>query len=273
MDKKLLFGTLVLCSYLSVTAQTNIWADDFNDLDISDWTLIDADGDNYNWFVVQIEDTEGPVGTPIMRSLSWSGESELTPDNWIISPAINLGNASGQINLSWEAMAIDTEWDDENYTVYVATESNITSLEASPVNFNEVLSGTNTLTSRTLDISAFAGETIYVAFRHHNSTGQFSMELDNVEITATTLNINESTLTSFTIYPNPATNVITISNIEKQPVTSISITDSNGRNVKNELLESFTEAKVDISELQNGVYFVKIASGEEICLKKIIVNN
>lgn len=30
-------------------SQSTIWMDDFNDEDLSDWTLIDADMDDENW--------------------------------------------------------------------------------------------------------------------------------------------------------------------------------------------------------------------------------
>ena len=54
-------------------SQTVIWEDDFNDEDISDWTLYDEDGDANEWFVVQIQEEDGtPVNTPVLRSASWS---------------------------------------------------------------------------------------------------------------------------------------------------------------------------------------------------------
>lgn len=272
MDKKLLLGTLLLSSFFSLNAQTSVWNDDFTDINISDWTTIDADGDGHEWFVVQLENTEGPVGTPIIRSLSWSGESPLTPDNWIISPAINLANASGEIMLNWEAMAIDQDWDEENYTVYIATEGTTAALESSEVIFNEVLSGVNTLTARSLDISAFAGETIYIAFRHHDSSGQFSMEIDNIEITATTLSVDNSQSAMFTVYPNPAADTVTIANAENNLITAVTVTDVNGRVVKSIFFNGVTEAKIDVSGLEDGFYVLNIVTGKSSTAKKILVS-
>ena len=174
MKKILLLMALV--SFTFMNAQ--IWSDDFNDNDISDWTLIDSDGDTHNWSLVEVV-----AGTDYkMLSQSYDNTNgAYTPDNWLISPAIDLSGETTVI-LNWLVMASDADWDVENYTVYVATGNTIADFTASTTTFNEsTLDGVNTLTPRDLDISAFAGQsTVYIAFRHHNVTDQFQMSIDNV---------------------------------------------------------------------------------------------
>ena len=180
--KKLLL-LFVAFATITLSAQTVHYSDDFDDLDITDWTLIDADGDTNNWSAVQIQDAGGaPVGTPLLRSASWA-TSPLTPDNWVISPAIDLTGQTAA-TLKWQVMAIDTDWDIENYTVYVAAGNTVADFMASTVTFNEAtLDGVNVLTDRTLDISSFDGQAVvHFAFRHHNVSDQFTMEVDNVSV-------------------------------------------------------------------------------------------
>jgi hypothetical protein len=53
------------------------------------WIAVDSDGDGHNWFFGYREaDDEGA-----MRSESWGGSAigPLTPDNWLITPAVLLG--------------------------------------------------------------------------------------------------------------------------------------------------------------------------------------
>src|SRR5690606_29894046 len=118
-------------------------------------------------------------------------------------------------------MAIDAAYDEEEYTVYVGTEATIAHLSASSTTFFENLAGVNVLSSRSLDISSFAGETIYVAFRHHGTTDIFTMELDNVEVEAETLSINNALAGSFSVYPNPAKDILNISNSIGAEINSV----------------------------------------------------
>jgi len=244
-------------------AQTVVWSDDFDDLDIADWTLSDEDGDGFNWSAVQIQDNMMmPVGTPVLRSASWVGGvggGPLNPNNYAISPVIDLTNASGTITLDWQIMAVDASYDLENYTVYVGTSSVIADLLMSTTTFNEPsLDGVNTLTDRSLDISSFAGEaTVYVAFRHHGVSDQFTLEVDNVAVNAQTLlSIPESELTKFSHSYSTSLGVLTLDSANSA-FESVQIYNILGKEVINKELSSTNES-INMSDLSNGVYLVKV---------------
>ena len=197
---------------LSASAQT-YFSDDFNDQDVSDWTRIDSDGDAKNWAdLFTVNDDAGNPVTPVsLISRSWQGAA-LTPDNWIVSPAINLTAATGQLNLNWKVQCAAAAWDNENYSVYVALASDIATLGASPVTFTEVYNdpaNAGTQYSRTLDVSSFAGQTIYVAFRHHNVTDMDFISIDDVVVKAP--DTVAPTCTTLTAPANSATGVATSS--------------------------------------------------------------
>ncbi len=272
MKKSLL--ALLLGSVFCANAQSVVWMDDFDDEDISDWTLIDADGDGRDWSAVQIQDQGGnPVGTPLLRSASWATVA-LTPDNWAISPMIGLSDyAPGStITLDWSVMAIDADWDVEKYTVYVGTSDDPAALEASNVQFTEeTLAGVNELTPRTLDISQFAGEAaVYVAFRHYDVSDQFTIEVDDVMVTGT-LGVDSFFTNNFRMYPNPASNVINLSSIQSQ-MQSVILTDINGRIVKNIALNGIAETQINIADLNSGMYFLTVKSDRGTGTTKVIKN-
>ncbi|MFT6982119.1 MAG: hypothetical protein ACJAUD_000886, partial [Crocinitomicaceae bacterium] len=66
------------------------------------------------------------------------------------------------------------------------------------------------------------------------------------------LNVTPKTLTTFKVFPNPATDALTIES--KFKLQSISILDMNGRLI---ILRGNSET-IDISTLKIGSYFVKI---------------
>jgi hypothetical protein len=185
--KKLLLLLSMMALPFATYGQTYFF-DDFNDQNVSDWTRYDVDGDGKNWAdIFFVPDAEGNPVTPIsLISRSWQ-VNPLTPNNWIVSPAINLAAATGSTVLSWKVQCAAAEWDLENYSVYVSTASDMPTLMASAVTFSEVYNdpanaGTSYL--RTLDVSSFNGQTIYVAFRHHNVTDMDFISIDDVKVAA-----------------------------------------------------------------------------------------
>ncbi len=82
------------------------------------------------------------------------------------------------------------------------------------------------------------------------------------------LSINDNFQSEFAIYPNPATNSITI-NSQFEPVSSISIYDIGGKLLFNETNLNSTNKTVDISMLSNGIYFIQMNNK---LTKKLIKN-
>lgn len=207
---KLAFLTLPLFGF----SQT-YFSDDFNDEDVSDWTRYDEDGDGIQWGdLFEIQDSGGNPVTPVsLISRSWQAGEALTPDNWIVSKPIDLTAATGQVYLYWKVQAAAAEWDLEHYSVYVSTQNTLTALEASPVKFSETYddpADAGTQYSRSLDLSSFAGQTVYIAFRRHDVTDMDFLSIDDVTVKAPpTVAPNCATLTS---PANGATNLAYLTN-------------------------------------------------------------
>ena len=181
--KKTLVVAAMLVAFCKMDAQI-VWLDDFNDKSISDWTTYDLDGDGWNWGTLQLTGTNGaPVGTPFLTSISRLVQP-MTPDNLAVSPQIDLTNvpAGKPVTLTWYVFASDPNRHDDNYDVYVGTSKEAGELTATESLFNES-DIPLTLEERTVDISQFAGQKVYVGFRHHNTSGNgFRLGIDDVSI-------------------------------------------------------------------------------------------
>ena len=173
------------------------------------WSAIDADQDTYTW---GLYDLTG-VGSSIdgqgecAISFSWGdpgqgqgNETALTPDNWLISPAMNLTGYTAA-SLSFAAGTIEnTTFFAENYSVYIVTAADATALAtalatATPA-FTEVLPAGDAMQPHTVSMTSFAGQNnVYVAFRHHNCTDMYTLVLDDVVVSGTA-SIEENTVTA-----------------------------------------------------------------------------
>ncbi len=162
--------------FSSINAQVYL-SEDF-ETDLGVFTSIDADGDGYGWDIANFGDDQGQI----IVSQSWTDGTVLYPDNWLVSSDIDLSSASIPY-LFWKVKAQDQAWADENYTVYVGTSSETSVLESSNVTFNEVVGTSNGYESRMLDLSSFVGESsVYIAFRHHNVSDMFVLNIDDIVV-------------------------------------------------------------------------------------------
>lgn len=93
--------------------------------------------------------------------------------------------------------------------------------------------------------------------------------IDNFTVSQTLSN-NEVLESKFSTYPNPAKNVINVANTTDALISSIEITDLNGRIVKNVKFSDLSEVQVSVSDLAQGVYTLKIVSDKGIAVKKVI---
>lgn len=259
MIKKLLFAGALALAFNTVNAQVDVWKADFNDEDISTWTLYDDDGDGSMFGdVFQIQDEEENPVTPVsLISRSWAG-IPLTPDNWAVSPAIDISKAQGTLTLSWITQVAAASWDQEKYTVFVSTSPDQAALLASPVKLTQTLGqGTNagTPVNHTLDLTSFIGQPqIYVAFRHFDCTDQDFLSIDDVTVKATSLlAVSDVNKKSVSIYPNPTTEVLNV-NVNSK-INSADIYDFSGKLVRN---VSVSDNKVNVKDLKNGTYVLKV---------------
>ena len=271
MKKTTLLLLLLLIGFTG-HAQTTVWSDNFDDEDISDWTLTDADGDGNNWGdLFTVENNGGPITPVSLISRSWQ-TNPLTPDNWAVSPAIDLSSASGTITVNWVTQVTAFPWDNEKYSIHVGTSSDIATLVNSSTSMTEVLGQVDdagTPTDHTLDISAFAGESmVYVAFRHWDVIDMDFISIDDLTVEATTLSINKFNANSFSFSYNKDLKTLDLESTNLA-MTNIEIYSLQGQSVLSKSLSNTNES-IDVSSLNVGLYLVKVYINDNIKTIKFI---
>ena len=153
---------------------------DFNDGTMTGWRAIDQDGDNKNWRMAYYE---GVDGTACLASDTYSG-GDLYPDNIIVTEtAYTIANDS---ELSWQTRPYDASFCEEHYAIVVSTD-NATFTNV----WEETLTSSYVYSERTLDLSAYSGQTVYVGFRHYNCNGSNATALLIDDVVLTGSNNNE----------------------------------------------------------------------------------
>ncbi len=99
------------------------------------------------------------------------------------------------------------------------------------------------------------------------SVGAELWKLTNSSLSNTTSDFDEN---SIEIYPNPTTNEINVSSTRNSRISMINITDLNGRTVKQNAFNNLSNIQVNITDLLNGVYLMRIETNAGTFTKKIL---
>lgn len=203
---------------LSATTKDNLISrfphiEGFEGSDVEGWVSRDEDGDGRHWQLLSNSSTVeySYTGNNCIISRSWVpdetkqaplnpllnttdlslrnsaadanaqktgsdfGKGPLDPDNWLITPRLQL---SSNTQVSWRVAAQHPSWAAEHYSVLISTTT------PDPAAFSTLFSETlvdDQWQYRTLNLSAYTGQTVYLAFRHHDSYDQFLIKLDTVK--------------------------------------------------------------------------------------------
>ena len=158
--------------------------EDFDEGRLLDWTLIDADGDAHNWQLP----SEGGMGfgnsNGMMVSYSYdnASTSPLTPNNFLVSPRMTLPENAVML---FYASAMDEAYPAEHFGVAISTTVNddplaFTLLQEWTLSAKGDENRQGGWHRYTVDLSAYAGQEVYLAIRHFNSTDKFAMCVDEI---------------------------------------------------------------------------------------------
>jgi hypothetical protein len=303
MKKLLLSLSLVLG--LSASAQNVIFSDNFDSYtnfdktEIGAWSVIDGDlrptygfgggttflnsGTPMSFIVFNSTAVTTSAGTGLTPTAAsnWtarSGQKSMAcfaavpnaafpnNDDWLISPQITLGSADNQV--SFWAKSCDAEFSDEQFEVFISTTGTAVG-DFSSISPVEVTAFGNYV-QYTYDIFD-ASVPVYVGI-HCTSPDMFGFMLDDFQVTTSDLSVNENFSKKFSTYPNPVSSVVTISNNDNILVSNVTITDINGRTVKNIQVNNLSQVELNVSDLNSGVYFINVDTDNGKAVRKFVKN-
>lgn len=144
----------------------------FEDEDnLSCWSLIDNDEDGHDFYLTSDFVHSGEYA---LASDSWASEV-LYPDNWIVTTTFALP-ADKEMVLKWYARGRTSSYYAEKYSVYIGN--------AGSDDITALYTGTTTASwvEHTVSLADYAGDTIYLAFRHHDCSDIYTLFLDDISI-------------------------------------------------------------------------------------------
>ncbi|MCL2065056.1 MAG: carboxypeptidase regulatory-like domain-containing protein [Candidatus Cloacimonetes bacterium] len=121
-------------------------------------------------------------------AVSWSDNGgPVQPNNYLVTPPIILPSAIEEAELSFFRRPHgNPAWSSETYTVYVSTVGNaVANFTPETIEFTETISSYEPeWQERVVDLTGFVGQTIWIAFRHHDSYDNNYLALDTITVTS-----------------------------------------------------------------------------------------
>ncbi len=147
------------------------------------WLNVDDDGDTYFWDVVFTDDgMPSHTGSYSAASASFINDvGPLTPDNWLITTAINL-TGYDEIGLYYWVAAQDPDWSQEHLEVWISTTGTDIVDFTDEVDSFTIPAGSPDYLERSIALTSYIGETIYIAFRHCDVTDMFWIKIDDIKV-------------------------------------------------------------------------------------------
>lgn len=273
--KKVLSFVAILFAIVAVNAQNEFTYGFENDLE--GWTVITVNADGGQWL-----HSSGNLGG---YDYSAAGHNEsagfamcysyvdydgaYNTDSYLVSPQ-QYNIAAGSTLNFWADNANDDY--PENFSIAISTAANPTAADFTEIWNGGAKMGTagnryDNWREHTIDLSQYAGQNIWIAF-HDVNYDAYEIWIDDVTITAgaggggTGIVENNNTLS---IYPNPATSVL---NVNAEGYSTIELVNMLGQVVYS--ANATSNMQVNVSNLDNGVYFVRLNGANGTATQKFI---
>lgn len=201
------------------TKTTSIFSEDFSNGLPSNWIATDHDGDGFGW-------EYDNVFTNTMVSYSYDNDSEepLNPDNYLITPKIAIPTGSGAV-LAFDIAALDGDWPFEHYSILASPSGDVATGSFTANLLDDTVRSGNYVTVR-LSLAQFAGDTIRLAFRHHDSVDMFGISLARVEVyepDQTDVAVTGENTPPFGTFSGNETLSATVENFGSQPQSDLAV--------------------------------------------------
>ncbi len=144
-----------------------------SDYEVADYTFLDGDGDNYTWSRVSSTsyayEGEGCMGS------RYNSSSEV--NNWMILPEFHVPETDP--SMTFYARERTTTYGTEYLGIYVGTDPE--DLDSFVQIGSMLVIDHVDYRQYEFDLAAYAGQNVYIAFRHYNCTDTFYLYIDQLE--------------------------------------------------------------------------------------------
>lgn len=251
-----------------------------------DWVTMNLDNNDNTWYQLN-SPVNSHAGENCMLSLSYDEYlGALNPDNWLITPRFLLPQVTNNdlsIKLTYWVATLGPNNPVEHYSVRLSTGGIM------PGSFSNILleedANSPIWTQKQINLNAFAGQSVNLAFRHNMNIAQYGIRIDDFKISEPSSNdiidiIPEVSLLSKN-YPNPFNPSTTIEySVKSVSPVKIEIYNIKGQKIKTLVNTTQNNGKYRVvwngkddleKDMASGVYFCKMKTKDYTSTVKMMM--
>ncbi|XCF05768.1 T9SS type A sorting domain-containing protein [Tamlana crocina] len=262
-------ATRVYHNLIRIGTQNEFLDEDFEDFDMlgkHGWSTNDTAGNGYNWFLGKgITPSEGTGPNIKNDSFLFVEASNGEPGDVaeLISPCFNVDYENSGLEFSYHMFGKHMG----ELHVDIKTAEGYINDVIPPLVGNQQNNETDDFKTKTIDLSAYAYQTINIRFRAvRGASWEGDLAIDNIIFQTIYTAITDEV---YKVYPNPVTdNLLYIKNNNPSEVATYTITNLMGQPFLSGTVNN--NYPVDVSRLSSGHYILSISNGKSTTVKRFI---
>jgi Secretion system C-terminal sorting domain len=274
--KKITLLAIIILSSINTFSQI-IFAENFEtttNLSASGWSFYNDNHTLNNGydsiFTNAWEIVDWAEETPNKAASTSSAFNEIGPaDRWLVSPSITIPDNATNIILTFKARSFDIFPHQDGFKLKISSTSNsktsFTTTLLSIPNTPNILLGQ--VSNTTVDLSAYAGQTIYLAWIDDFENGNI-LAIDDIELSSSILSVTDYSTNHFLVSPNPNNGTFKINSSEA--ISEIKIYDVLGNLVYLCKSNIGNEIKV-ATPISKGIYILQVGLENKTATNQKIV--
>ncbi len=172
---------------------------DYNSASRQCWTIVDGNDDNIGWMYYEVDPAYGETAI-------YSGQyADYVANDWMISPKIAIED-NAYMTFDY---ATSSAWYAEKFSVYVMDAPENYG-EATLILETQTASGTTVATIPNVDLSAYAGQEVYIGIKCESEAYQRELFIDNFKVLLPTHTITLTVGEHGTVTPSGENGVVTV---------------------------------------------------------------
>jgi hypothetical protein len=260
------------------------------------------------WFVGNLGNGGADSAEVVGLSSSWLQNFSPGNRNWMVLPGFYL--ADNTANFSWKSAPAVGNLYLDGYTVAISTNPDFyydpqfsetdtlmhfaqntngdensfssgilhTNLDMNvPIAGSAATQYPGLLTPHSVDLSAYAGQTVYIGFLHNSDDDNY-LAVDDILLTGNGGLVgakeNQAISANVQLYPNPASEKIQVRvELDEQSEMEISVISVTGQIVQRHMacnVSHLHKVQLPIGQLNPGIYFMQITSGSNSITKRFV---
>lgn len=267
--------TLLAALFVAFSVNAQLFSEDFSasvdgDITFAQWDNLDEDGDTEVWEAFDLTGNAleaSPLEGVVADSDSWesgNANSPMMPDNYLITkdPIDLTGVNDGMLTFTFGTLQTNGTFLEDRLAVYVSTSNDPAVISTETPLFDDQIGnqtaaddgGANSAIDITVDLASFAGQTVYLAFRHYDTFDHNSALIDNIVVDGT-LGLNDVDTVTFNHYFIADSSDLKLN--ASAEMSNIQLFSILGQEVVNRNLTG-SDATINLANLTDGVYIARV---------------